>query len=87
MIIVKRGSAGDDHFPEAVEIEEHTPLRCQLYSTQHTHKLWCDVYNAGQYMCRLPYGTQDFLQQSDYSTLMSWTMKYSGSLLAICCCH
>ena len=37
MIIVKRGSAGDDHSPEAVEIEEHTPPKFQLYNTQHTH--------------------------------------------------
>ena len=51
MIIVERGSAGDDHSPEAVEIEEHRPLKFQLYNTQHTHKLCCDVNNTGQYMC------------------------------------
>ena len=87
MIIVKRGLAGDDHSPEAVEIEEHAPLKFQLYNTQHTHKLWCDVNNTGQYMCRLPYGTQDFLQQPHYCALISWTMKCSGSLLAICVAH
>ena len=37
MIIVKRVSAGDDHSPEAVEIEEHIPLKFQIYNTQHTH--------------------------------------------------
>ena len=49
MIIVKRGSAGDDHSPEAVEIKEHTPLKFQLlvYTIHNTHiaKLWCDVNN------------------------------------------
>ena len=41
----------------------------------------------GQYMCRLPYGTQDFLQRPHYCALISWTMKCSGSLLAICVAH
>ena len=36
-IIVKRVSAGEDHSPEVVEIEEHTPLKFQIYNTQHTH--------------------------------------------------
>ena len=48
IIIVKRVSSGDDHFPEAVEIDEHIPLKFQIYNTQHTQhthsgKLWCDV--------------------------------------------
>ena len=51
MIIVKRGSAGDDHSPEAVEIKEHTPLHevstILVYTIHNTHiaKLWCDVNN------------------------------------------
>ena len=38
-------------------------------------------------MCRLPYGTQDFPQQPHYCALISWTVKCSGSLLAICVAH
>ena len=34
---MKRVSAGDDHSPEAVEIEEHSPLKFQIHNTQHTH--------------------------------------------------
>ena len=37
IIIVKRVSAGDDHSPEAVEIEEHTPLKFQIYNIHNTH--------------------------------------------------
>ena len=40
MIIVKRVSAGDDHSPEAVGMEEHTPLKFQIYNTQHGGKFY-----------------------------------------------
>ena len=45
IITVKKVSSGDDHFHEAVEIDEHIPLKFQIYNTQHTQsgKLWCDV--------------------------------------------
>ena len=63
------------------------PLKFQLYNAQHTHKLWCDVNNTGQYMCRLLYGTQDFLQRPHYCALMSWTIKCSVFLLVLCQAH
>ena len=89
MIIVKRGSAGDDHSSEAVEIEEHLPLKFQLYNAQHTHISYgvMLIIQASTYLCRLPNGTQDFLQQQHYCALISWTLKCSGSLLAISVAH
>ena len=41
IFIVKR--VGDDHSPEAVEIEEHTPPKFQIY-TKYTYLyavVWC----------------------------------------------
>ena len=55
----------------------------QYTTYTHSCKLWCDVNNTGQYMCRLSYGTQvvdwDFLQQPHYCALISWTMNHTYS--------